>query len=232
MRITRCLGTAAVLLISACQPETQRVKESTLRAEPSSESLSEQSSERQEETRASLRAGLPSHKIVFRQADGTPKFSIQFKPTGGKLIDRKGNVSANFVLKGDRTIQLTSSRNEIMGYVVRTQDTWTIENPKRTKALFTFRREPDGSAALLQGDGAALHELKATSEGYVVASGKSEQYVVSTQKGTVQLQTNDGTTVVATDSAIEPIALASFGFTQLTQAQQAGLAYALTANVL
>ena len=228
MRILRGLGAAAFLLVSACQPDTQLLKESTLRAEPSSE----RSSDRQADARDSLRAGLPSRKIVFRQADGTPKFSLQFKPTGGKLIDRKGNVSANFVLKGDRTIQLTNRQNQTTGYVVRTENTWTIENSKRTKALFTFQRKPDGSAALLQGGGAALHEIKATGEGYVVASGKAEQYVVSTQKGTGQLQTNDGATVVTTDSAIEPIALASFGFTQLTQTQQAGLAYALTANVL
>ena len=230
MRILRCIGTAALLLLFACQPNAQLLEESTLSSELPA------NAGRQEDAREALQSGLPSRKIVFRQADGTPDFSLQFKPTGGKLINRKGKVIANFVLKGDRTIQLTNAQSKTIGYVARTQNTWQIENSKRSKTLFTFRREPDGSAALFQDDklddSAAVYKLSVTEEGYAVASGKSEQYVVNLEKGVGKLQANDGTTVVAADSEIKPIALASFGFAELTQAQQAGLAYALSANVL
>lgn len=231
MRIPSCIGIAALILLSACQSTPQLSAKSTLgRA-----SSSEPAVDRIRDANTEFQSGLPARHVVFRQSDGTPEFSLQFKPTGGKLIDRKGNVITNFILKGDNTIQLTDTRNKTVGYVARTQNTWQIENPKRSKALFTFRREADGSAALLRNgrnEAVSMYEIQVTEGGYTVASGKSDQYIISSTKGQKQIQTNEGETVIITDGAIEPVALASFGFTKLTQAQQAGLAYALSANVL
>lgn len=198
-------------LLSSCQPQTYQ------RALPT-----EQIKHRP------LSQGSQSRKITFREADGRPQFSLQFKPTGGKLIDRSDKVIANLILESDGAIKLTDASNQTVGYVVQSNDTWQIQSPKRAKPLFVFRHEADGKAVLARNDGSAVYELKAHNGGYQVESDKRDRYTVTTSKGIGQLQSETGQTMIATDSAISPAALASFGFTKLTEAQQAGLAYALS----
>ncbi len=238
LRSLSYISLATTLLLTACQSQPQLLEESTLSTTPSSaldaeaETKEPATKEPREGTTPSFQSGLPSHKIIFREADGTPEFSLQFKPTGGKLIDRSGKVITSLIIKGDGSIQLNDINNKTVGYIARRENAWHIENPKRSKTLFTFRREDNGNATLSRAGGSAIYDLKATEDGYTVAAGKAEPYTVSSRKGTGHLQTSEGETIIATDSAIEPVALASFGFTQLTQAQQAGLAYALSNNVL
>ncbi|MGC1216926.1 MAG: hypothetical protein WA883_05590 [Phormidesmis sp.] len=172
--------------------------------------------------------GTQSQKITFRHADGTPEFSLLFKSTGGKLLDSTGAVIANLILESDGTLRLTNASNAVTGYIVRTEDSILLEGPKRTKTLFSFTQDASGDASLIRSNGSTVYQLNATSTGYTVKSDKAALYTVRMNKGIGHLQTSDGVTVVATDSNIAPAALASFGFTKLTQAQQAGLAYALS----
>ncbi|MEL6938398.1 MAG: hypothetical protein AAFO84_04315 [Cyanobacteria bacterium J06598_1] len=46
-----------------------------------------------------------SQKITFRQSNGVPEFSLQFKPTGGKLLDGAGKVIANLILESDGALR-------------------------------------------------------------------------------------------------------------------------------
>ena len=225
------MGVVIIMLttLAACQPNSQTAEDNSLPATQTNAPSENALSENQPSSQSDLsKPSNQSQQITFRQPDGSAQFSLQFKSTGGKLTDAKGKVIANLILESDGEIKLTDASNQTVGYVVRTDDAWEIQGPKQTKPLFTFRRETNGDAILLRSDGSPVYQLKATDSGYTVVSGKATEYTVTTHKGTGQLQTEDGQTVIAADSAIAPAALASFGFAKLTQAQQAGLAYALS----
>lgn len=181
-------------------------------------------------------AMVRTQKITFRQPGGMPEFSLQFKSTGGKLLDADGKVIANLILESDGSIKLTDEMNNPVGYVVRTEDSLQIESPKRTKILFSYVQASNGNAVLTRSNGSTVYQLKATDTGYEVESDKAVLYTVLTSKGSGQLQTSDGQTVIMSDPPQEglrhreilPSAIAIFGFEKLTQPQQAGLAYALS----
>lgn len=226
------LGLFAIALLltstlTSCKPKNTTISE-TSTLPPKAEQPQKQSGKPAEKPSAMLNPSTAARKITFRQPDGTPEFSLQFKATGAKLIDRSGKVMANLILQSDGVIQLTDANNKTVGYVSQTEGTWQVESPNRAKVLFTFRETSDGNATLVRNDGSAVYELQATDSGYTVESGKGNRYTVSAIKGNGQLQTGDGEVIMATDGAIAPAALASFGFAKLTPAQQAGLAYALS----
>jgi len=179
-------------------------------------------------SKADKTVSTQSQKITFRHTDGTPEFSLLFKSTGGKLLDSTGEVIANLILESDGALRLTNASNAVTGYIVRTEDGILLEGPKRTKTLFSFTQDASGDASLTRSNGSTVYQLNATSTGYTVKSDKAALYTVRMNKGIGHLQTSDGVMIVATDSNIAPAALASFGFTKLTQAQQAGLAYVLS----
>ena len=179
------------------------------------------------EPAGSITNGL-SNKITFRKSSGSPAFSLQFKSGGGKLIDQAGKVITSLILEADGALRLTDSNNKTVGYVIQDGNTVQIEDAKQTKVLFSFVQEADGNALLLRSDGSTMYKLSAIEGGYAVESDKTSQYQALTNKGTGQLQTPEGERIVTTDSEISPEALASFGFEKLSQAQRAGLAYALT----
>ncbi|WP_121970897.1 hypothetical protein [Leptolyngbya sp. BC1307] len=216
------MGVVAIALttLTSCQSVSSLSRETTLTPAPTNSASQQPAS--------SPKQSSQSRKITFRQPDGRPQFSLQFKSTGGKLTDPAGKVIANLILESDGAVRLTDASNQTVGYVVQTGDTWEIQGPKQTKPLFTFRQEANGNATLLRNDGSPVYQLTATDSGYTVTADKTAQYTVDTHKGNGQIQTDEGQTVIATDSAIAPAALASFGFAKLTPAQQAGLAYALT----
>ncbi|MGC1305953.1 MAG: hypothetical protein WA885_01900 [Phormidesmis sp.] len=223
LKFLRVIGLALILaappFISGCQPETNLSETSTLPTEKSPA----------KGAKSPIQQSAATRKVTFRQPGGAPQFSLQFKPTGGKLVDESGKAIANLILQSDGAIRLTDTNNQTVGYIVR-GNTWQIESPKRTKTLFTFVQDGSGNATLLRGDGSVVYQLNAKGNGYVVEADKTDRYTVNASKGTGQLQTTAGETLLISDSAIAPIALASFGFTKLTQAQQAGLAYALSAE--
>lgn len=181
-------------------------------------------------------SNIRTQKITFRQPGGEPEFSLQFKSSGGKLLDSAGKVIANLILESDGGIKLTDANNNPVGYVIRSENTIQIEGPKRTKTLFSYVQESNGDALLTRNNGSTVYRLKATDAGYDVESDKTALYTVIASKGRGQMQTSEGETVMMTDSEILPSAMAQpllqslaiFGFDKLTQAQQAGLAYALS----
>lgn len=214
--------------LTSCNPDKSTTISETNTLPADTERPSKQSGKPSGKPSAALNPSIATRKITFRQPDGTPEFALQFKATGAKLIDRSGQVMANLILQSDGAIQLTDANNKTVGYVSQADGTWQVESPNRTKALFTFRETSEGDATLVRNDGSAMYELKATESGYTVTSGKGNRYTVSASKGNGQMQTGEGDVMMATDGAIAPAALASFGFAKLTPAQQAGLAYALS----
>ncbi len=216
----------AMSLLVGCQPRSSDRTLSKTGSIPSDSATAPSA----QTSQAKKPAGIQSQKVTFRHANGTPEYSLLFKATGGKLLDDSGNVIANLILESDGALRLTSASNATIGYVVRSEDSITVEGPKRTKTLFSFTQNSNGDAALTRSNGSVVYQLQATDTGYTVESDKAALYTVHMSKGTGQLQTNDGEMVVVTDGNIAPAALASFGFTKLTQAQQAGLAYALSVD--
>ncbi len=225
-RLLMSLGGVTVIpfLLIACNPSPPQTISET--GEISSSSAQQPKSDADQP--AGAFSNIRTQKITFRQPGGATEFSLQFKSSGGKLLDPTGKVIASLILQSDGSIKLTDAMNNPVGYVVRTDDTLQVESPKRTKTLFSYVEQTNGDALLTRSDGSTVYRLKANDAGYVVESEKSTLYTVLTSKGRGQMQTGDGETVMMTDSEILPSAIAIFGFDKLTQAQQAGLAYALS----
>ncbi len=220
-------------LLASCQPKASNTELSETNTLPSQNPKNEQpkhtaNKPSSQDHFSNNNAG--ARKITFRQSNGTTEFSLLFKATGGKLIDQSGKVVTNLILESDGAIRLTDANNKTVGYISPIDDTWQVESPKRTKTLFTFQQEANGNATLVRNDGSTLYALEASDGGYIVEVGKGNRYTVNISKGNGQLQTDEGDMIMATDGAIAPAALASFGFAKLTQAQQAGLAYALSSD--
>lgn len=221
---------SALVLLTSCQPKANNPNAAPLSETGQiSDSVNSSSGKpSKNETAKPSHSVANAQKITFRHPDGTPEFSLQFKSTGGKLLDSSGKVITNLILQSDGAIRLTDENSNIVGYVSRVDNSLQIEGPKRTKTLFSFSTETDGSALLTRSNGSTVYQLDTTETGYIVASDKAALYAVQTQKGAGQMQTTDGQVVIGTDSAIAPSALAIFGFEKLTKAQQAGLAYAIS----
>ena len=217
---------ATMPLVMSCQPQVNAEATSGTVSETGSIAGS-QSKDEPAKPSGSV-GGVRSQKITFRTPNGTPEFSLQFKSSGGKLLDASGNVIANLILQCDGAVKLTDANNNVVGYVNQTEDAVLIESPKRSKTLFSFVQQSDGNALLTRNNGSTVYQLTATDDGYSVDSGKAALYAVQAKKGSGQLQTTNGQTVMAADGEITPAALAAFGFEKLSQAQQAGLAYALS----
>jgi len=220
---------ALPLLLTACNPSTPRAVSETgeISASAGAELPKSHTSKGTDSA-----ANVLTQKITFRQPSGTPEFSLQLKSSGGKLLDSAGKVIANLILESDGSIKLTDAMNNPVGYVVRADDTLQLVSPKRTKTLFSYVRESNGDALLTRNNGSTVYRLNATDAGYEVSSDKATLYTVLAGKGRGQLQTSDGQTMIMSDSEILPSALAIFGFDKLTQAQQAGLAYALSTETI
>ena len=167
-----------------------------------------------------------TRKVTFRGPDGVPRFSLQIKATGARFTTPSGKTIANLIGETEGAIKLTDENNKTVGYISQDNEGWQIESAKRSKVLFTFRQTEDGNAVLTRNNGSVLYTLEAIEGGYQVIEEKP-QYSVDTRKGGGQLKTEEGEVVIATDSAIAPAALASFGFAKLTLVQRAGLAHAL-----
>lgn len=229
-RLLSALGGAVVvpILLSACNPSSapDTISE-TGEISPSIEQPKSQTSQ-STDTDTNVRP----QKITFRQPGGGTEFSLQFKSSGGKLLDPSGKVIANLILESDGSLKLTDAMNNTVGYVTRNDGTLRVEGPKRTKTLFSYSNEANGDALLTRNNGSTVYRLRATDAGYIVESDKSALYTVLANKGRGQLQTSNGETVMMTDSEILPAAIAIFGFEKLTQAQQAGLAYALSTEAI
>ncbi|MBE9080027.1 hypothetical protein IQ241_22505 [Romeria aff. gracilis LEGE 07310] len=207
---------ASLWLLGSCSspaPETQ-----TAPPAPPSESAAQPGSVPQ----------AADEKIKFKQADGSERFSIKFKPDGAKLVDGEDRELARFTLDADRKIKIKDAEDSVLGYVVSQDGYWKLENAEQTEELFILRQQPDGDLKLEDGRDRALYRIKLRDYGYEIETPEKQSlYKVKAKEGKISLRDASDQTVLSTRSAILPAAVACFGFDELTPEQQAALAYAV-----
>ena len=167
-------------------------------------------------------------KLKFKRDDGSEAFSLKFKPDGAKLVDGNDQELARLNLDETQKVKIKGPDDTVLGYIVPKGGYWKIENPEQTQELFILRRQDDGDYKLEDGSDQQLYRIKARDYGFEIETpDKQSLYKVKVKGGKTSLRNASDETVLSTKSPIAPAAMASFGLDQLSQEQQAALAFAV-----
>jgi hypothetical protein len=168
------------------------------------------------------------NKIKFKLDGETEAFSFKFKPDGAKLVDARDAEMARLTVDETQKIKIKNPADEAIGYVVSEKGYWKIKNADQTQELYVLRRQTDGDYKLETGSDRQIYRIKKRDYGYEIETpDKQSLYKVKLKNGKLSLRNANEETVLYTKDDFLPIALASFGFDELTREQQAALAYAV-----
>ncbi|MGH1397094.1 MAG: hypothetical protein ACRAVC_24125, partial [Trichormus sp.] len=124
-------------------------------------------------------------------------------------------------------IKIKNAQEKVLGYVLKSQGSWTVENPDK-KALYILKRNSNSNYQLEDSNQKQIYQIITNKKGLeIFTSDKKLIYQVTIKEGKISLRNTSGSTVFSTKSNISPIAFACFGLDVLTREQQAGLAYAV-----
>lgn len=167
-------------------------------------------------------------KLKFKRDDGSEAFSLKFKPDGAKLVDGSDQEIARLKLDESQKVKIKGPDETVLGYVVSKGGYWKIENAEQTQELFILRRQDDGDYKLEDGNDQPLYRIKARDYGFEIETPEKQSlYKVKVKGEKTSLRNASDETVISTKSPIAPAAMASFGLDQLSQEQQAALAFAV-----
>jgi hypothetical protein len=174
-----------------------------------------------------LKISYPLDKIKFKTAGGTDLFALKPLPDGGKLVDGKEQEIARIKTDESGKIKIKNAQEKVLGYVLKSQGLWTVENPDK-KALYILKRNSDSNYQLEDSNQKEIYQITTNKTGLEIFTlNKKLLYQIKIQEGKISLRNTSGSTVFSTKSNISPIAFACFGLDVLTREQQAGLAYAV-----
>ncbi|GAB4232214.1 MAG: hypothetical protein Kow00121_60350 [Elainellaceae cyanobacterium] len=165
--------------------------------------------------------------IKFKSEAGAEVFSIEPRADGAKLVDAAEVELARFTQDGQK-VKIKNPADETLGYVVMQSGYWKLENAEQTQELYILRQQDDGDYKLETGSDRPIYRIKARDYGFEIETpDKQSLYKVKLKEGKISLRNANDQTILSTRSSISPIAVACFGFDELTREQQAGLAYAV-----
>ncbi|MBD1909856.1 MULTISPECIES: hypothetical protein [unclassified Leptolyngbya] len=167
-------------------------------------------------------------KVKFKREDGTEAFSLEFRSDGAKLEGANGDELARFTVDDNQKVKVKNATDTALAYIVSDSDKWKVENADQTKELYILRRQSDGDYKFETGSDQDIYRVKQRDYGFEIETpDKVSVYKVKLKEGKLSLRDASDQTVLYTKDPLTPIALAPFGFKELTPEQQAGLAYAL-----
>lgn len=174
-----------------------------------------------------LKISYPLDKIKFKTAGGADLFALKPLPDGSKLVDAKEQEIARIKTDESGRIKIKNAQEKVLGYVLKSQGSWTVENPDK-KALYILKRNSNSNYQLEDSNQKQIYQIITNKKGLeIFTSDKKLIYQVTIKEGKISLRNTSGSTVFSTKSNISPIAFACFGLDVLTREQQAGLAYAV-----
>ncbi|HEY9747362.1 MAG TPA: hypothetical protein V6C63_01570 [Allocoleopsis sp.] len=177
---------------------------------------------------ASQPATSASESIKFKQENGTEAFVLKPMPDGAKLVNAANQELARFNVDGQQKIKIKNAADQVLGYVVPQGNYWKLENADQSQELYVMRRQADGDYKLETGKNQPVYRIKARDYGFEIETPQKQSlYKVKVKEGKISLRNANDQTVLSTKSDLAPIAIAPFGFDQLSQEQRAALAYAL-----
>lgn len=169
-----------------------------------------------------------SESIKFKQENGTEAFVLKLMPDGAKLVDATNKELARLNVDSQQKIKIKNAADQVLGYVVPENDYWKLKNADQSQELYVMRRQADGDYKLETGTNQPIYRIKARDYGFEIETPEKQSlYKVKVKEGKVSLRNANDQTVLSTKSNLAPIAIAPFGFDQLSREQQAALAYAL-----
>lgn len=167
--------------------------------------------------------------IQFQGKGGTKTFSIQPVVGGATLLGTAEKEIARFTIDSSyKRFRINSAAGKLLGYAAIKGSAWAIENPERTKELYTLSRQEDGNYQLKNEAGKAIYNIKLREYGFEIETpAKQSVYKVKVEEDKITLVDASEQTSLYTNSALPPLMLACFGFENLNIEQQAALAYAI-----
>ncbi|MBW4521585.1 MAG: hypothetical protein KME16_18045 [Scytolyngbya sp. HA4215-MV1] len=173
-------------------------------------------------------AAETTEKIKFKADNGSEVLSIKLMGDGAKVVDGNDRELARLKLDDRRKVKIKNSADKVLGYVVSSSGTWKLETADQSQELYILRHQPDGDYKLERGKNQALYRIKVRDYGFEIETvAKQSLYKIKLKEGKLSLRNAQDKTVLSTKNKLVPVAIASFGFKELSQEQQAALAYAV-----
>jgi hypothetical protein len=166
--------------------------------------------------------------VKFKLESGADAFSLKPKENGAKFVDVNDKELARLTVDANQKVKIKDASDKVLGYVVKKEGYWKIEDANQTKELFILRHQSDGDYKLEDGTNTEIYRIKARSDGFEIETPQKQSlYKVKAKEGKTSLKNASEKTVLSTKSKVLPIAVACFGFDKLSREQQAALAYAV-----
>ncbi|MCC0176496.1 hypothetical protein I4641_05825 [Waterburya agarophytonicola K14] len=170
-----------------------------------------------------------TEKLIFKRENGSEDFSFIPKSNGIKLEGIQGETIVNLTVDINRKIQIQTSAGSILSHVLIRDNSWTIEDGEETEELYTLQQQTNGDYKLESGDNTAIYQIKKRDYGLEIETPDQKSlYKVKHQDNKQILQDINNKTVLETKSDFPLLAIACYGFEVLDEAEQTGLAYAIS----
>lgn len=166
--------------------------------------------------------------VKFKLDSGADAFSLKPKDNGAKFVDGNDKELARLTVDANQKVKIKDASDKVLGYVVKKEGYWKIEDVNQTKELFILRHQSDGDYKLEDGANTQIYRIKARSDGFEIETPQKQSlYNAKVKEGKISLKNASGETVLSTKAKVLPIVVACFGFDKLSREQQAALAYAV-----
>ena len=170
-------------------------------------------------------------KVKFSLDNSSEAFSLKPESNGAKFVDGKGKELARLTVDKNQKVKIKDATDKVLGYVVTKPDHWKIEDASQSKELYVLRHQGNGDYKLENGTNKEIYRIKNRASGLEIESpDKKSLYEVKVKEGKISLKNDLDKTFLSTKSKFLPIAVACFGFDQLSREQQAALAYAVNVS--
>ncbi len=198
------------ITLSGCSQPTQQTTAPPTAIAPASQAVAQSSSTK------------------FKGENGADLFSLKLMPDGAKLVDASNKELARLNVDDRSKVKIKNAADKVLGYVVPERDYWKVKNANQSQELYVLRRQPDGDYKLERGSNQPLYRIKVRDYGFEIETPtKQSLYKVKVKGDKISLRNAQDKTVLYTKGNFLPIAVACFGFEDLSREQKAALAYAV-----
>jgi len=175
--------------------------------------------------------GAKTEQVKFNSDNGSEAFSLKPESNGAKFVDGKGKELAHLTINKNQKVKIKDAADKVLGYVVKKEGYWKVEDANQSKELYVLRRQRDGDYKLEDGTNNEIYRIKTRASGLEIESpAKKSLYKVKVKEGKTSLKNDLDKTLFSTKSNFLPIAVACFGFDKLSREQQAALSYAVNVS--
>lgn len=170
-----------------------------------------------------------SQELVVQNGSGETTVSIRPTDSGAELVNASGQTVATYAMtevNEAKKVEIKNASGQVTGYISIKGKNYTVEDASQ-QPLYIFKTGGENRHRFVNPADENVYVLKVNESGYVVRN--ADKQVVSRAKGgnkQAVLQNAEKQPILQAQ-AMAPLALTAFGFEELSQEQQAALAYAV-----